>query len=61
MTQKIQQLAQVRLNQPSRTSSEAYAQMERAMRASQTANSLDMSGVRSSVGLREKASSSRRS
>jgi hypothetical protein len=34
MTQKIQQLAQVRLNPPSHTSSEAYAQMERAMQSS---------------------------
>jgi hypothetical protein len=61
MTQKIQQLAQVRLNQPSRTSGEAYAQMERAMRASQTASALDMSGVRYLSGRRENAVSSRRS
>ena len=47
MTQKIQHLSQVRLSQPS---SEAYAQMDRAMAASRMASSRATSGWPYSVG-----------
>jgi hypothetical protein len=61
MTRKIQQLAQARLNPPSRTSSEAYAQMERAMQASRKASVPVSSGERFSAGPNAKALPSRRS
>jgi hypothetical protein len=57
---KIQHLSQVRLDQPSRPSSEAYAQMERAMTASRMASVQASSGARFSDGPKAKVSPSPR-